>query len=243
MTDVGATVCTRQAANIRRAAVATAARPGDRECIVLSLHHVVTRSLPAAFETSRLVLRRQHADDARLIEEAIDTSRAHLLRTVGWASAALASLPALTERLAASATAFDAGESWAYSILDSAQSRVLGGVALEHAEPALTALVGPGAVEIGYWLRADATGHGYATEAAAALVDLAFTRLGALHVVVCHDPANAESGGVPRRLGFERLGTVSEEVLPGRQAADGSIRSMTTVWVLDVPSSAHARHA
>jgi len=91
-------------------------------------------------------------------------------------------------------------------------------------------------VETGYWLRADATGQGYATEATAALTELAFTHLGARRVVVCHDPANAASDGVPRRLGFEHFGTVTDSVLPGRQAADGSIRPTTKVWVLDAPA-------
>jgi RimJ/RimL family protein N-acetyltransferase len=71
-------------------------------------------------------------------------------------------------------------------------------------------------METGYWLRADSTGHGYATEATACLAQLAFTRLGAEHVVICHDPANIASEGIPRRLGFHCFGTVADALLPGR---------------------------
>jgi ribosomal-protein-serine acetyltransferase len=128
------------------------------------------------------------------------------------------------------------GEAWTYTILDAAETRVLGGAGLEPAEPALVALVGPDTVETGYWLRADATGQGFATEATAALCELALTRLGARRVAICHDPANAPSGGVPRRLGFRYLGAVPDATLPGREAADGSVRSASAVWVLEAPA-------
>ena len=173
-----------------------------------------------------------------MIKDAVDASLAHLQSSVAWAQEAPTPLPALAARLAASAAAFDAGEAWAFTILDLEQPRVLGGVALERAEDALTALVGQEAVETGYWLRADSTGHGFATEATACLTGLAFTRLGARRVVVCHDPANTASEGVPRRLGFRCLGTVADAVLPGRQAADGSVRPATKVWVLDASAEA-----
>ena len=196
-----------------------------------------TQSLPPEIRTPRLVLRRQHPDDAPLIKEAVDTSLAHLQAAVAWAQTAPTPLPVLAARLAASAAAFDAREAWSFTILDLTQTRVLGGAGLEPAEAALIALVGPDALEAGYWLRADATGNGYATEATACLTRLAFSRLGARRVVVCHDPANAPSEGVPRRLGFRCLGTVADAVLPGRQAADGSVRPATKVWALDAPAA------
>jgi RimJ/RimL family protein N-acetyltransferase len=179
------------------------------------------------------VLRRQRPEDAPLIKDAIDASLAHLRASVAWAQKEPTPLAVLAQRLAESAGAFDSGDAWVFTILDATAQRALGGVGLEPAEPALIALVGPDAVETGYWLRADATGHGYATEATAALTELAFTRLGAQRVVVCHDPANVVSGGVPRRLGFRCFGTVRDAELPGRQAADGAVRAMTKVWVLD----------
>jgi ribosomal-protein-serine acetyltransferase len=189
--------------------------------------------LPAEIRTARLLLRRQHPDDARMIKDAVDASLAHLQSSVAWAQAAPFPLPALTALLAASAAAFDADQAWSFSILDLAKTRVLGAVGLERAEDALIALVGDDAVETGYWLRADSTGHGYATEATGCLTSLAFTGLGAARVVICHDPANAASEGVPRRLGFRCLGIVRDAVLPGRQAADGSVRPATKVWVLE----------
>lgn len=168
-----------------------------------------------------------------MIDEAVNASLAHLQSSVAWAQAAPMPLAALAARLADAAADFDAGRAWSFTVLDSAETRVLGAVGLERAEDALVTLVGPDAIEVGYWLRADATGLGYATEATACLTELAFSRLGAARVVVCHDPANRASEGVPRRLGFRCFGTVTNTLLPGRQAANGSVRPATKIWVLD----------
>jgi RimJ/RimL family protein N-acetyltransferase len=181
--------------------------------------------------TPRLLLRRQRPDDAALVKDAIDASLDHLKASVGWARTAPFSLPVLVQRLTDSAASFDAGSEWAFSILDPLGTRVLGGAGFQPGERALCAIVGDDVVEAGYWLRADATGHGYATEATAALVDLAFAR-GARRIAICHDPDNPASAGVPRRLGFQDFGTVMAAALPNREAADGSVRRATRVWVL-----------
>lgn len=193
----------------------------------------MVHSVPPKIRTARLVLRRQHPDDAQLIKDAVDSSLAHLKGSVAWAQTAPWPLRQQKEHLAASAAAFDAGMAWAFSIFDPTETRVLGGVGLEPAERRLVALVGSPAFEAGYWLRADATQQGYATEATAGLAQIAFSRLGARSVIVCHNPSNVASEGVPRRLGFRCLGTLTNLQLPGRQAADGSIRAATKVWVLD----------
>jgi RimJ/RimL family protein N-acetyltransferase len=197
--------------------------------------------LPSQVQTLRLLLRRQHPDDGTRIKDAVDASLDHLKASVAWAQTAPFSLAVLASRLAQSSAAFDAGEEWSFTIFDLGGTRVLGGAAIKPGERALSALLGPEIVEAGYWLRADATGNGYATEATAALVELAFSRLGASRVAICHDPDNAASASVPRRLGFRDYGTVTAETLPGRPAADGSVRRATRIWVLDAPPSGQHR--
>jgi RimJ/RimL family protein N-acetyltransferase len=61
-----------------------------------------------------------------------------------------------------------------------------------------------GQFEIGWRLRESAWGQGYAKEAAAASLDLAFGRFGAPHVVALTVPLNAESQGLMKRLGMVR---------------------------------------
>lgn len=190
--------------------------------------------LPDRIRTSRLVLRRQRAADAHLVKEAIDASLKHLKASVAWARFAPMPLDALTAHLSESEAAFHASREWTYSIFDQTENEVLGAVALEPGDEALTALIGPGSFELGYWLRANATGQGFATEATVAVVDAAVRYLEPSRIAICHDPANIASAGVPHRAGFRKFGVVPMSVLPGRQAADGSLRPTTQVWVLDI---------
>lgn len=61
-----------------------------------------------------------------------------------------------------------------------------------------------GQFEIGWRLRQDAWGKGFAKEAAIASLDLAFSRFGALHVVAITVPGNLASQALMRRLGMTR---------------------------------------
>lgn len=61
-----------------------------------------------------------------------------------------------------------------------------------------------GEFEIGWRLREDAWGHGYAKEAAIASLEFAFERLGAQRVVALTVDGNATSWGLMMRLGMTR---------------------------------------
>lgn len=61
-----------------------------------------------------------------------------------------------------------------------------------------------GMMEVGWRLREDAWGRGYAKEAAAAALDLAFDRFGADEVIALTVAGNAPSWGLMVRLGMER---------------------------------------
>jgi RimJ/RimL family protein N-acetyltransferase len=61
-----------------------------------------------------------------------------------------------------------------------------------------------GMMEVGWRLREDAWGQGYAKEAAAASLDLAFGRLGADEVIALTVQGNTASWGLMLRLGMER---------------------------------------
>ncbi len=61
-----------------------------------------------------------------------------------------------------------------------------------------------GLMEVGWRLREDAWGKGYAKEAAAAALDLAFDRFGADEVVAFTVSGNTGSWGLMLRLGMER---------------------------------------
>lgn len=65
-----------------------------------------------------------------------------------------------------------------------------------------------GAPELGYWIGARHRGHGFATEAAAAMVRLAHGSLGLRRLVAGHYLGDPASGRVLRKLGFRPTGAV-----------------------------------
>jgi ribosomal-protein-serine acetyltransferase len=70
----------------------------------------------------------------------------------------------------------------------------------------LMARIGPGGLEIGYWVRQGYTRRGLATAASAALVEQAFRLPGVERVEIVTDELNEASAGVPRKLGFTQAG-------------------------------------
>jgi RimJ/RimL family protein N-acetyltransferase len=59
--------------------------------------------------------------------------------------------------------------------------------------------------EVGWALRADRRGQGYATEAARASIDWGFATLDVPYITAMIEPANTSSRAVARRLGMEKL--------------------------------------
>lgn len=71
--------------------------------------------------------------------------------------------------------------------------------------------------ELGYWIARAHWGQGYATEAGAAVLEIAAT-LGHRELIASHFLDNPASGKVLRKLGFEPTGRVEERWSCGRSA-------------------------
>jgi ribosomal-protein-serine acetyltransferase len=76
---------------------------------------------------------------------------------------------------------------------------------------------------IGYWLAADAQGHGLVTRSVRALVAKAFEDLGFERLDIRADVANARSRAVPERLGFTLEGVLRREFFDGRRYVDQAV--------------------
>ncbi|WP_437590781.1 GNAT family N-acetyltransferase [Sorangium sp. So ce1000] len=173
---------------------------------------------PDRLLTARLTLRAWRPEDAPLLREAIDSSLAHLQRWMPWAVHEPSSVEATAALLERFRDDFAAGRDFHYGIFTRDEREVLGGTGLHPR-------IGPGAIEIGYWLREAATGRGYVTEAAARLTRVALEELGLSRVEIRCDPRNAASAAVPRRLGYRHVTTLEANVLtPAGEPRD------TMVW-------------
>ena len=142
-----------------------------------------------------LVLRRCHTADAEALYLAIVESREHLRPWTPWVTRA--SLEEERAVLVRWEEQWDAGGELQYGLF-------VGPLAV--GSTALIPRIGPGGLEIGYWVHAAHTRRGYATSAAAALTSVAFTLPGIEMVEIHHDRANLASEGVPRKLGFVLVG-------------------------------------
>ena len=150
-----------------------------------------------------LVLRRWQTGDAPSLLAAIERSLPELRRFMPWAVEAptLASV----ETYLADAWTATPPEAFGFGLFD-AGGDVVGGFGLHGRR-------GPGILEIGYWVRSDRTGRGYATAAARALTDVSFERsAGVFRVEIRCDPANVASAAVAAKLGFSLDARVNVEI-------------------------------
>jgi RimJ/RimL family protein N-acetyltransferase len=163
---------------------------------------------PYRIETDRLVVRCYDPVDAPLMKEAIDSSLDHLRPFMAWVDDEPQPLDEKVALIKRFRVRFDSAEDFTYGIFDHEEREQLGGTGL-HAR------VGPGGLEIGYWVRADRARQGIATEASAALTRVAFEVCEVDRVEIRIDPANNASRGVPRKLGFGEEATLRRR-LPAR---------------------------
>lgn len=161
---------------------------------------------PARIVTARLVLRAWRPEDAPSLKEAIDASIEHLRPWMPWAMSEPSPVESKAELLAQFADDFAAGRDFHYGIFSGDEREVLGGTGLHPR-------IGPGAIEIGYWLRATATRRGHATEAVAALTQVALEELGMSRVEIRCDPRNSASAAVAQRLGYRYVTTLKANTL------------------------------
>ena len=178
--------------------------------------------LPDVLPAGPIELRRWRQDHLDRILDAVAASFPELHRWMPWAET-MPTPAGQLEVLRAGEAAFDADQEWAYVVVEPETEELVGAAGLHPRS-------GPGTVEIGYWIRTDRTGRGYATDTAGALAAVAFTHLPGLEQVeIRMDQANVASAAVPPKLGFRLLGHEERDILTPGHTGQG------LVWVLDRP--------
>jgi RimJ/RimL family protein N-acetyltransferase len=134
-------------------------------------------------------------DDADEVARAVGESLEHLRPWMPWADAQSADPAFQRERLRGHPQQRARREEWQYGIFGDDRNGMLGAIGLMTRR-------GPGTLEIGYWLRADAGGRGYMTSAARALTEAGLQVEGIDQMIIVCDEANVRSAAVPQRLGY-----------------------------------------
>ncbi|MFA9564622.1 MAG: GNAT family N-acetyltransferase [Acidimicrobiales bacterium] len=156
----------------------------------------MSTALPELVPSPRLEIRTWCPDDAPALVAAVTANLEHLRPWMPWIAHEPATVDDRITLFSAWEEARQAGSDVVYGLF--LDGEVVGGTGF-HGR------IGPGGLEIGYWVTAARTRQGIATEAARSLTEVALRRDGIDRVEIHHDQDNAASGGIPRVLGYEMV--------------------------------------
>ncbi|MEU4625853.1 GNAT family N-acetyltransferase [Actinoplanes sp. NPDC023801] len=159
---------------------------------------------PEMINAGELVLKRWEPEWSGELAAAVQESAPELRPFLPFAAGdyGLAEARSYTER---SVTSWAEGTEFNYAIFTSVGD-LIGSIGL-MTRP------GPGALEIGYWLRTPWTGRGLTTAAVRVLTRVALTLPGIERVVIRHHPANAASAAVATKAGFAEVARDGDDVV------------------------------
>jgi ribosomal-protein-serine acetyltransferase len=167
---------------------------------------------PATIDAGDVVLRRWAPEWAEAAAAAVRASLSELMPFMPWATEEY-SADTAQAYVATTAGQWKNGEAFDYAVF-TPTGELVGSCGL------MTRL-GPGTLEIGYWIHSAYTGRGYATQAAAALARVGLSLPGVDRVVIRHDAANAASGAVAAKAGFTEVDRlVHDRKAPGESGVD-----------------------
>ncbi len=196
----------------------------------------MTPVIPTEIRTARMLLRPWRAEDARDLQPVLEASWDHLSPWIPARVATPAPLAILADRLAGFEADFAADREWRFGMFSLRDGRLLGEVSLfPRAATGRVPFAEADRVELGYWLREDATGQGFVTEGAKAILTVASHIPRFSRAEIRCDARNAPSAAIPPRLGFTLLAIVAET---GLQAQ----RREMQVWVSELSTSNNVNH-
>jgi RimJ/RimL family protein N-acetyltransferase len=172
-----------------------------------------TIPVPEELLGRRVLLRPYLPSDAATVKEAVEESRDALRPWMPWWNTHQ-TLDESVDFCVRSRARWLLRENLNMGIWERATGRYLGGTGFHNPEWHVPRL------EIGYWLRPSAVGHGYMTEAVRVLTRAAFEALHANRVEIRCDSRNTRSRNVAERCGYVLDGTLRRDTL----TTDGQLR-------------------
>lgn len=174
--------------------------------------------LPDRIETQRLVLRIPQAGDGGMLHEAVAETIVELRRYLGmlpWVAAepAWGTFEMFCRKARAK---FMLREDFAFLMTERGSGRLVGVCGLHRPDWHVRR------VELGYWCRKSAQGHGFVVEGGQALCRYAFEELHAVRVEAFTDAENLASRRVAERCGMTFEGTMRATA----RWPDGSLRDV-----------------
>ncbi|GAA2878579.1 putative acetyltransferase [Actinoplanes cyaneus] len=150
-------------------------------------------NVPEMINAGQLVLKRWEPEWAGEAADAVRESLPELIPFLPWAHDGYG-LPDSRTFIEMSVRGWTQGTEFNYAIF-TAVGELIGSIGL------MTRL-GPGTLEIGYWMRTPWAGHGHMTAAVSTLTRVALTLEGVERVAIRYDAANLASARVAAKAGF-----------------------------------------
>jgi len=174
-------------------------------------------NIPSSFHTERLYVRSFEVDDAKDLHsallESIDELRKYLWH-LPWISEEQ-TIQSAKIRCHAAASNFLLRTDLAYLAFEKSTDLLVGSVGLHRTDWNLPK------TEVGYWIRNNETGKGYATELVATITQWALDELGVIRVELITDEQNKASRAIAARCGFQLEGVMVNV----EKAPDQSLRN------------------
>lgn len=171
--------------------------------------------LPAEIEWDGVLVRLWRAADAEQLERLVAANIEHLEPWMPWIQDEPMTIDERRELLRGWEAEWEQGGDAYFAIVRDGE--IVGSCGLHRR-------VGPGGLELGYWIGRAWLRQGLATAAVGALTDAALGLPGVERVEIRHDRRNAASAGVPGKLGYE---LVREQPAPARAPGESGIEC---VW-------------
>jgi len=173
-------------------------------------------ALPRRVDGRRLFLEATNIDHAESIWKAKESSLDDLRPWMDWADGDRDSVTVYAQRCQ---QRWSAGLEWNFTILEG-PDEVVGCTSIVNYDARYRK------AEVGYWIRSDKTGHGYATEAVSALLAFGFEALGLHRAELRCGVDNARSIRVAEKLGFEREGLMRQVLRTSSKWYDAYLYAM-----------------
>jgi RimJ/RimL family protein N-acetyltransferase len=160
--------------------------------------------LPDHLDAGDIVLKRLAPAYVDEMAAAINMSFAELHQWMTWADQ-VPTREEVAEFAGAAQSLFDDNVAWAFAMSERSTDEIVGSCDVRLVR-------GSSWAEIGYWVRSDRTGRGYASAAARALTEAALRYLDVDRVTIRMDRGNVASAGVPPKIGYRLLGEEARKI-------------------------------
>jgi RimJ/RimL family protein N-acetyltransferase len=159
---------------------------------------------PECIDLPGLLLRRMRESDAAMVADSVATNVDWLAAWMPWARAST-TVEFQKQRMPTVLSNWELGTTYEYAAVDPQTGGHLGTFSLERR-------IGPGAIELGYWLIEAASSRGHAKAAARALTEAGLALPDVDRVEIHCDQANLRSQRIPERLGYRLDRIENDEV-------------------------------